>query len=219
MKKISFYIAVLAVFAACTPKGDNAGAGQKQAVTVTGGDTYLLDTATSFINWAASQPGVTHNGTFKLKDGVFIVKDHALKAGHFTIDLASVKNNNLSEADGKNTLEAHLRSPDFFNVKKYPTATFEITGVAVYVADSTDKAPAMKDATHLISGNLILKDSTKNITFPARVTIDARSLTAKADFNIDRTMWGLNYKGPGNPQDWFISKTVNLRLDLSGTRK
>ncbi|MGZ5135945.1 MAG: YceI family protein, partial [Flavitalea sp.] len=62
-------------------------------------------------------------------------------------------------------------------------------------------------------------DSTKNIRFPARITIDDRSLTTKADFNIDRTMWGMNYKGPGNPQDWFISKEVNLKLDLTASKK
>jgi polyisoprenoid-binding protein YceI len=71
----------------------------------------------------------------------------------------------------------------------------------------------------MVSGNLTLRDITKNISFPARVTIGASSLTAKADFNIDRTMWGMNYKGPNNPQDWFISKEVNLKLDLSASKK
>lgn len=70
----------------------------------------------------------------------------------------------------------------------------------------------LKDATHTISGNLTLKDSTKNITFPARITMDSATITATADFNIDRTLWGMNYKGPGNPQDWLINKQVNLNL-------
>ncbi len=64
-----------------------------------------------------------------------------------------------------------------------------------------------------------MKDSTKNISFPAKVTVDAKSLAASADFNIDRTTWGMNYKGPNNPQDWFISKTVNVKLDIKATKK
>jgi hypothetical protein len=39
-----------------------------------------------------------------------------------------------------------------------------------------------------------------------------------ADFNIDRTQWGMNYKGPNNPQDWVISKDVNLKVDLKASK-
>ncbi|MBK7882917.1 MAG: YceI family protein [Chitinophagaceae bacterium] len=77
----------------------------------------------------------------------------------------------------------------------------------------------MKDATHTIKGNLTLKDSTKNISFPAKVMVAADKITAVADFNIDRTQWGINYKGPNNPQDWVIRKEVNLKLNISATKK
>jgi hypothetical protein len=29
----------------------------------------------------------------------------------------------------------------------------------------------------------------------------------------------MNYKGPNNPQDWFISKEVNLKLDIKAAKK
>ena len=149
-----------------------------------------------------------------------LVKDNALTGGSFTINVASLTNNDLaSDADSKGKLEGHLKSPDFFDVAKYPTAKFEITSVAPFVADSTSKDVVLKDATHTISGNLTLKDSTKNISFPARVTVDANTAAATADFNIDRTMWGMNYKGPDNPQDWVISKTVNIQLRIAATKK
>ena len=76
-----------------------------------------------------------------------------------------------------------------------------------------------KDATHTIKGNLTLKDSTKNISFPAKVIVDNKSATATADFKIDRTQWGLNYKGPNNPADWVISKDVNIKLAIAATKK
>ena len=120
------------------------------------------------------------------------------------------------DAKQKEGLEGHLKSPDFFDVAKYPTAKFEITSVEPYVADSTSK---LKDATNIIKGNLTLKDSTKNIAFPARITVDATKATAVADFDIDRTLWGMNYKGPNNPQDWVISKTVNIKLAVSAVKK
>ncbi len=215
IKKISIYAAVILLAACNSPKGDSAEATEKQTVSTTEGTNYTLDT-TSTIKWAASKPTATHEGNFKLSEGAFTVNENNLTGGTFTINVASLLVTDLKPADGKDKLEGHLKSPDFFDVAKYPTAKFEITSVAPHTADT---AAASKDATHLISGNLTLRDSTKNISFPAKVTIDGQSLSAKADFNIDRTMWGMNYKGPGNPQDWFISKQVNLKLDISASKK
>ena len=76
-----------------------------------------------------------------------------------------------------------------------------------------------RDMTHIIKGNLTLKDSTKNISFPARITVDAQTVSASADFSIDRTEWGMAYKGPNNPQDWVISKSVGIKLNISATKK
>ena len=97
---------------------------------------------------------------------------------------------------------------------KYPTAKFEITKVEPF--DSTKEKSLLAGATHLISGNLTLKDSTKNVSFPAKVSVADNTLTAEADFNIDRTEWGMSYKGPNNPADWVIKKEVNLKLNIKG---
>ncbi|RYF84545.1 MAG: YceI family protein, partial [Chitinophagaceae bacterium] len=87
-----------------------------------------------------------------------------------------------------------------------------------YVADSTVKT-VIAGATHIIKGNLTLKDSTKNISFPAQVAVNGNTASANADFNIDRTLWGMNYKGPNNPQDWVINKEVNVKIALTATKK
>jgi polyisoprenoid-binding protein YceI len=112
-----------------------------------------------------------------------------------------------------------VKSADFFDVAKYPTAKFEITGVEVFVADSSSKDLKIADATHTIKDNLTLKDNTKNIAFPAKVTIGATNVTAIADFNIDRTLWVMNYKGPNNPQNWIINRAVNIKLNISSPKK
>ena len=214
MNKLIIYASVLVLAACNSPKGENAETADKQTVNMADGTAYVLD-STSRINWAASKPTATHTGTFILKEGTFLVKDDNLTGGNFTIDIASINNTDMKAGEGKEKLEGHLKSPDFFDATKFSTAKFEITNVT---ANNPDSASSI-NATHTISGNLTLKDSTKNISFPARITMDNRSITAKADFNIDRTMWGMNYKGPGNPQDWLISKQVNLKLDLSASKK
>jgi len=218
MKKIAFFLSAAAFLAACNNSGnaEKAATTDTQAVTATQGTPYKIDSSTT-ITWTGFKPTGQHEGTFKVSEGSLLVNNNTLSGGSFTIDINSLNNLDLAnDAKQKAGLEGHLKSPDFFNAEKYPTAKFEITSVEPYVADSSSKT---KDATHLIKGNLTLKDSTKNIAFPAKVTVDANTVAAFADFNIDRTLWGMNYKGPNNPQDWVISKEVNIKLAVSASKK
>jgi polyisoprenoid-binding protein YceI len=73
-------------------------------------------------------------------------------------------------------------------------------------------------ANYTVSGNLTMKDSTKNITFPAKITVADNSLTALANFNVDRTQWGIRYGNDKSLGDKFISETVNIQLNLKAAR-
>lgn len=201
------------LFAACqsAPKADEAATAEKQQAATATGTSYTIDTTSSVVGWAGTKPTATHTGTFKIKDGSVAVENNTLTGGSFTIDIASLVDNDLT-GEFKGKLEGHLKSPDFFDVAKFPTAKFELTKVEPF--DSTKQKSLLPGATHLLSGNLTLKDSTKNVTFPAIVSITDNALIAQANFNIDRTEWGMNYKGPNNPQDWVIKKEVNLQLNV-----
>ena len=218
MKKINLFLSVVIVLAACT----NASNSEKATTTTTQtvqpaeGITYPIDSTTT-VSWTGFKPTGQHDGTFKVNEGALVINGANLTGGSFTIDLNSLNNADMAaDAENKAKLEGHLKSADFFDVAKYPTAKFEITSVEPYVA-TTDSNKA--GATHLIKGNLTLKDSTKNISFPAKVSVDNTTASAVADFNIDRTLWGMNYKGPENPQDWIISKEVNIKLALTATKR
>lgn len=218
MKKVTLLFSAAALLAACNNSSDaeKATTSETQEVKTSDGSAYTLDSATT-ISWTGFKPTGKHNGVFKVSEGSLLVKDNLLTGGSFTIDIKSLVNHDLAtDAENKGKLEGHLKSPDFFDVAKYPTAKFEITSVEPLASDSSS---LVKDATHLIKGNLTLKDSTKNISFPAKITVDGNTAAAFADFNIDRTLWGMNYKGPENPQDWIISKEVNIKLSIAATKK
>ncbi|MBC7866792.1 MAG: YceI family protein [Gloeobacteraceae cyanobacterium ES-bin-316] len=222
MKKITLILSAVAALSACNnaPKADEATTTDTQAVTSAEGTSFTVDSTTT-VTWTGAKPTGTHAGTFKVTEGSLVVAENKLASGGFTIDVTSLNNTDLAgDAENKGKLEGHLKSPDFFDVAKYPTAKFEITSVEPFVAgaDTTTKIKT-EGATHIIKGNLTLKDSTKNISFPAKVTVSETAVTANADFNIDRTLWGMNYKGPNNPQDWVINKEVNLKIALSATKK
>ena len=71
----------------------------------------------------------------KVEEGTFKANDSIIESGNFTIDMMSIEVTDL-EGDDKKSLEAHLKGTvegkegDFFNVLKYPTANFVVTGVA-----------------------------------------------------------------------------------------
>lgn len=218
MKQLFVAVIALGIFASCNnaPEADKAATAEKQEVKTTEGSNYSLDTTGSTIGWVGTKVGGSHTGTFKLKDGSLAVKDNIITGGSFTIDVASLQDNDLP-ADEKPKLEGHLKSPDFFDVAKFPTAKFEITSISVADAASLKDA-VLKDATHIIQGNLTLKDSTKNITFPAKISVTENGVTAAANFNIDRAAWGIVYDKDTNPKDWAISNMVNIKLDLKAKK-
>ncbi|MBX3239239.1 MAG: YceI family protein [Chitinophagaceae bacterium] len=214
MKKSIFsLVAVAAIISSCNQAPDAAKAetGEKQDVAVADGATYTIDTAASSIGWLGTKPIGQHTGDFKLASGTITVDNGAVSAGSFIIDATSLRNFDLEkDPESHAKLVGHLKSDDFLNVEKYPTARFEITGVEVLQDDST--------GTHKVSGNLTLRDSTKNVTFPARLVVTESEVTANANFNIDRTQWGLFYGNDQSRGDNFIRPEVNLNLDIKAKK-
>lgn len=162
----------------------------------------VLDEKTAKVNFTGSKVTGKHDGKFE-KVGGWIALDEkeAEKSKIFVdIDLASVK----TDAD---KLDGHLKSPDFFDVEKFPKATFTTTEI---------KKGGDKGATHTITGNLNLHGVEKSVTFPATVKVEADKVTAKAEFAINRKDWKIEYAGKA---DDLIRDDVVIKLDIDVPRK
>lgn len=214
---------LLLTLAACGGSSTNqAKTEEKKEAAVATGIAYAIDTAATSVQWRATHKGgfAPRFGAIKVIDGSLNVENGAVTGGNFDVNLNTLTTDpaSVTEKDKKSTdLDGHLKSPDFFDVAKYPTAKFVITGVAPY--DSTKEKSLLSGATNLISGNLTLKDSTLNITFPAQITVSENDVTANAKFVIDRTAWGINYKTEGSPENWVISKDVEIGFSLKAAKK
>ena len=79
-------------------------------------------------------------------------------------------------------LTDHLKTPDFFNVREFPKCTFKTT-----------KIEPSEDGMCTVTGDLTILGNTKSITFPAEVSMEDDELKLKAEFDIDRTEFGMNY--------------------------
>jgi polyisoprenoid-binding protein YceI len=200
------------LFTACQndPKADSAQTGAAMETSNATGAAYKADITQSQIDWTGTKPTGTHHGTFMLKDGNIIVDNSNVTGGKFDIDITSLKVNDPDTGTVRK-LGGHLRSADFFDAEKFPTATFEITSIKPGVDSATTKDLVMKDATHTISGNLTMKGITKGLTFPAKVSVTGTSVTTDANFNIDRTQWGVDV---ASLKDKLISNTVNIGLHI-----
>jgi len=216
-------MALLLSLAACGGStSDQAKTDEKQEAAAASGVNYGIDTVATTVNWQATHKGglAPRFGTIKVINGTLSAENGAITAGNFEVSLhgLQVDPTSVTEADKKYTdLEGHLKSADFFDAEKHPTAKFVITAVAPY--DSTKGKSLLPGATNLISGNLTLKDSTLNITFPAQVEVTGDNVTAKAKFTIDRSAWGINYKTEGSPENWMISKEVEVGFNLSAKKQ
>ncbi|PIQ49372.1 MAG: lipid-binding protein [Cytophagales bacterium CG12_big_fil_rev_8_21_14_0_65_40_12] len=238
MKTLKSTLALLALVlfvASCGAKGSTVETSDAKEVASAAEATALaVNVDNSIVTWIGSKPAGKHNGTIDISAGEIKVSGNEIVAGNFVIDITSLKSLDIP-ADNENNakLVGHLMSADFFDAATHSTATFEVTSVAVFnaadvAADNeefkTDFAPAkmseimVANPTHMISGNLTMRGTTKNITFPASVSIADGVIKAAANFNINRTDWGLMYGDEASAvdkaKDQFIYNTVNVGFSL-----
>ncbi len=172
--------------------------------------TINVDTTASQVTWKGYKVTGEHTGTIGVKNGNFVYDGAILTGGAFEIDMASITCTDLPEkAGGK--LVGHLKSDDFFGVATHPTAKFEITKVV-----SRGKAGDYK-----VTGNLTIKEMTKEIRFNTTVDNSTGVPVATADITIDRSDFNVKY-GSGSFFDNLGDKTIydefDLGLKLVGTK-
>lgn len=195
-----------------TPKGDEAIVSDEQAVDSATGTEVVINTETSKVGFVGNGVGKNHPGSFKLVSGQFITENSIVSGGTFVIDVKSLVLDQKEEMFQAKLLP-HLLSADFFDAEKFPSAKFEITSVEPYTSNGADSS-VTAGANYKVSGNLTLKDATKNVTFPAKIENTNGIYTIVGSFNIDRTLWGIRYGNDKSLKDKFISEVVNISLDL-----
>lgn len=162
----------------------------------------------SMIMWEANKIVGGHSGTINLSNGVIKTKGKALVGGNFIFDIATLANTDIEDAEQKAKLEGHLKADDFFDVEKFPNASFEITSVE---GDN-------------VSGNLMMKGIKKNITIPVKVGMNEDMMTITSDvFTIDRTEWDIKYNSgkfadPAKLGDYMIKDDVELKISVTAKK-
>jgi len=200
-KYLAIAVSAPLLFASCENPADKTESAtvsetveKSDDTTSTGGVKYVF-TPSSEIHFVGSKVTGSHPGGFKTFTGHFTVKDGApFGSDHkVVIDMDST----WSDSD---RLTGHLKSPDFFDVEKFPESTFDVTSIT---KDT--------DTTYTVAGNFTLHGVTKNISFPSTVTITGDTLAIHAKFDINRKDFGIVYAGKA---DDLIRDEVVIELKL-----
>jgi len=209
-----FFFALIAAGAmsACGNSATTATDAENVAEAGQGAVSYAIDVNQSELQWHGSKLAYGHTGVIKLIDGSLSVENGNLTAGNFSVDMKTIQETGNPDAEGAAKLAGHLMNPDFFDVEKYATSTFAVTGSTALATDST---------THTVKGNLTIKGVSKNIEFPAKVTVAGDDITATASFTINRNDWGVTYGSglSGAVGDKIIGDNIDYKVSLKGKKQ
>lgn len=211
MNKLYFGIFSLALFlAAC----EDPAANKTRAVTAnsntaapaarqTKGESVPVTPESSKVEFTGSKVTGKHDGGFKDFSGSIDLVNNKPEDSQVAVDI--VMNSVYSDADG---LTKHLQTGDFFEVEKYPKASFVSTKIVPDAAKGADN--------YTVTGDLELRGQKKSVTFPAKITVSPADVSVNTDFAINRKDFGIVYAGKA---DDLIRDDVVIRLKLQAARK
>ena len=120
------------------------------------GEGFVIDNSHTSVIFGVSHLGYSYTyGRFNTVKGGFNL-DRANPGGsqfRILIDASSIDSNDAKR-------DEHLKGPDFFNVKQFPSITFESTGVSIEKAE--------KGEFYNMTGNFTMHGQTRQVTLPVQ---------------------------------------------------
>lgn len=167
--------------------------------------TLSVKTAESKVTWLGKKVTGEHSGTIELANGNLELSDEKLIGGSFEIDMNTIKNTDIENEEYSQKLVDHLKSDDFFGVKKYPKATFVIKNVK-----------QKSNTKYHVTGDVTIKETTKSIEFPVELSVVESKAVASATITIDRSEFDVRF-GSGSFFDGLGDKMIYDDFTLNVT--
>jgi polyisoprenoid-binding protein YceI len=149
----------------------------------------------------------TVRGHFKEYEGTLeAAEDYHDSRVWGSAQVASIDTNNPDR-------DEHLRGPDFFDAERWPTITFESTGIE-----------HVEGGTYRVTGDLTIKGVTREVEVEANVEGAAVDPWGKDRVgvavrgSIDRTEFGLTWQQALAGGGLLVGDQVALRIDISAVR-
>jgi polyisoprenoid-binding protein YceI len=166
---------------------------------------WIIDVSHSGIQFSVKHLGIsTASGTFTSFTGTIDADEQNPTAAKVDVQIETASINTRDEKR-----DAHLRSPDFFDVDTYPTLTFKSTRVEQLDASNGK-----------LYGDLTIKDITKpvvlNFEFAglAKSPWGTTSAGFSAETKINRKDWNLNWNVALEAGGWLVGEEVKIAIEL-----
>ena len=171
---------------------------------------YTIDPSHSQVLFKIKHLGIsTVTGRFETFEGTFSYDSAKLADSKASVTIAADSINTNSEKR-----DAHLKSPDFFDVATFPQLTF--------VAKSTEAV----DATHfLVNGDLTIHGVTKPVVLDAELGgtvkdpwgMERAAFTAST--KINRKDFGLTWNKALETGGFVVGDEVKIELEVEGIKQ
>jgi polyisoprenoid-binding protein YceI len=164
--------------------------------------TWKADPTHSSANFAVKHMVVaTFRGRFEDLDAALTVDEDgsARLTGSVSAGSIVVKDENL---------QAHLGSPDFFDVERYPELRFVSTSIRRNGEELVlDGELTIKDQTHPVEARGTITDPTETLGGAVKIGLTLETV-------IDRTKFGLNWNAPLPKGGVAVADDVKLTVEL-----
>jgi polyisoprenoid-binding protein YceI len=180
------------------------------AVPVRAQSTWEIDPAHSSVGFSIRHMMVSNvRGTFGKFSGMAKAneKDLTESTVEATIDVASIDTGNAKRDD-------HLRSPDFFDVAKYPTITFK-----------SRKVTPAGDKKWKVTGDLTMHGVTKEVTLdvegPTAEVKDPQGKVragATVTTKLNRSDFGITWSKTLDGGGLVLGEEVGVTIDVEGVK-
>ena len=162
----------------------------------------------SQVNWwgykIAKTEASSHNGTVNLKSGNIVMKGNQVVGGTFVLDMTSLTSTDLT-GEYQTKLNNHLKTGDFFEVEKHPTASYTITSVK----KNNDKV-----YNYIVNGNLTVKGKTNPVSFPAKIAYSKGVVSLVSNkFTFDRQKFDIAYAS--TMQDVLVKDDIDMLVKVT----
>lgn len=169
-----------------------------------------MDLSKSSIKWIGKEITTKeHFGALKFSKAQLEFNGDVLTGGEFTVDMTTLDVQDLS-GGGKQRLEGHLRSDDFFSVNKYQTSYLKINEV---LPPELSRIEADNNSFE-VSGELTIKGITHPIVFTLKPVSDQSYV---ADLTFDRSDYNVRFRSGSffeNLGDKLILDDIKLEVTL-----
>jgi len=203
---------VLAV-SSCSNEDTNTEATKTESQSTIAGDSgmpdgnYVLTKEKHSITWEATKiTGESHFGIIKAKNGKFKVKDGSINQGVVNFEMNSFEVTDIT-GEAKANFDIHLKSDEFLDVEKFPSATLMMNG------SSTDENGKMNLSCSFDFHGEVIEYLVPFTVERKKMTEGEFGYQINGKFMLDRTKHNIKY-GSGSFFDNLGDRVINDEVKI-----